>query len=115
MAKVAITQNRDIEQAIGEALGHLDVEPLVRDKLVAVKPNETWASREDVTAVTQPDSLRAVLRYVKRFKPRQLVVTGGAGAGETDEIFRITGMMDVVKAEGAEFFDHNRPPFKEIA
>jgi hypothetical protein len=29
-----------------------------------VKPNETWASHEDLTAITQPDSLRAVLRYI---------------------------------------------------
>jgi uncharacterized protein (DUF362 family) len=36
---------------------------------------------------------------------------GGAGAGETDEIFRIAGLMDVVQSEGAEFFDHNRPTF----
>jgi len=115
MTKVAITQNRDIKQAIAQALDHLEVERLVRNKLVAVKPNETWASREDLTAVTQPDTLRAVLTYVKRFNPKHLVVTGGAGAGETDEIMRLSGMMDVVKSEGAEFFDHNRPPFKEVA
>src|SRR5439155_21591171 len=115
MTKVAINQNRDIKQAIAQALDHLEVERLVRNKLVAVKPNETWASREDLTAVTQPDTLRAVLTYVKRFNPKHLVVTGGAGAGETDEIMRLSGMMDVVKSEGAEFFDHNRPPFKEVA
>jgi hypothetical protein len=34
--------------------------------------------------VTQPDTLRAVLRYVQRFGPRELIVTGGAGAAETE-------------------------------
>jgi uncharacterized protein (DUF362 family) len=87
---------------------------LVRGKIVAVKPNETWASAEDTTGVTQPDTLRAVLRAMKRFGPRELVVTGGAGAAETDEVFRIAGLMDVVEAEGATFFDHNRPPFIEV-
>ena len=24
------------------------------------------------------------------------------------------GLMDVVEQEGAEFFDHNRPPFQEV-
>jgi uncharacterized protein (DUF362 family) len=43
-----------------------------------------------------------------------LVVTGGAGAAETDEVFRIAGLMDVVEQEGAVFFDHNRPPFTEV-
>jgi uncharacterized protein (DUF362 family) len=115
VATVAITQDRqEIGRAIDDALKHIDLEPLVRGKLVAVKPNETWASAEDTTGVTQPDALRAVLRAVNRFEPRELVVTGGAGAAETDEVFRVSGMMEVVEQEGANFFDHNRPPFSEI-
>jgi uncharacterized protein (DUF362 family) len=114
MASVVITQDKRIEKAVAEALGHLDLEPLVRGKLVAVKPNDTWASAEDKTGVTQPDTLRAVLRYIKRFGPEELVVTGGAGAAETDEVFRTAGLMEVVEAEGATFFDHNRPPFESV-
>src|SRR5918999_3577437 len=67
-----------------------------------------------VSGVTQADTLRAVLRAVKRFGPRELVVSGGAGAAETEDVFRYTGMLDVVREEGAEFFDHNRRPFTEI-
>jgi uncharacterized protein (DUF362 family) len=113
-ATVAITQNFDIGQAIAKALDEIDVDPLVRGKSVAVKNNETWASKDDKTGVTQPDTLRAVLRYLKRYDPREIVVTGGSGAGETDEIFRLVGLMDVVEEEGATFFDHNRPPFESI-
>jgi uncharacterized protein (DUF362 family) len=115
MVAVAITQNSVIEQATTEALHHLDLEALIRGKRVAVKPNDTWASAEDTTAVTQPDSLRTVLRYVQRFRPRELIVTGGAGAAETEEVFRLAGLMDVVTQEGATFFDHNRPPFTAVA
>lgn len=114
MASVVITQNKQIEKAVAEALGQIDLEPLVRDRAVAVKPNETWASREDKTGVTQPDTLRALLRHIKRFGPRELIVTGGAGAAETDEVFRVAGLMEVVKREGAVFFDHNRPPFMSV-
>ena len=115
MATVAVTQDlEDIGRAIDEALRHLPLERLVHGKLVAVKPNETWASKDDVSGVTQADTLRAVLRAVKRFGPRELVVSGGAGAAETEDVFRYTGMLDVVREEGAEFFDHNRPPFTEI-
>ncbi len=115
MATVVITQNRDaIEEAINEALDHIELDPLVRGKLVAVKPNDTYASPEDTTGVTQPDTLRAVLRYLKQFDPRELVVTGGAGAAETEDVFRIVGLMDVVEQEGAVFFDHNRPPFTAV-
>jgi uncharacterized protein (DUF362 family) len=114
MVTVAITHHDDIGRAIKEALGHLQIEPLIHRKLVAVKPNETWASKTDTTGVTQPDTLRAVLRYLKQYEPRELVVSGGAGAAETDEVFRAAGLMDVVEQEGAVFFDHNRPPFTSV-
>jgi uncharacterized protein (DUF362 family) len=114
MAVVVITRNDDIDAAIAEALGHIDLEPLVRGRLVAVKPNETWASPEDRTGVTQPDTLRAVLRRIKRFGPRELIVSGGSGAARTDEVFRVAGLMEVVEQEGATFFDHNLPPFTEV-
>jgi uncharacterized protein (DUF362 family) len=114
MSAVVITRNGSIERAVADAFGHLPLESLVRDKVVAVKPNETYATADDTTGVTQPDTLRAVLQEVKRFGPRELVVTGGSGAAETDEVFRIAGLMDVVEEEGVEFFDHNRPPFTEV-
>ncbi|MEW6159963.1 MAG: DUF362 domain-containing protein [Verrucomicrobiota bacterium] len=114
MSKVAITQHAEIGRAISEALGHLDLEPLVRGKIVAVHPNDTWASAQDLTAVTRPDSLRATIRCLKQLGPKQLIITGGAGAAETDEVFRLSGMMAVVQAEQVEFFDHNRPPFQEV-
>jgi len=113
-AVVAVTQDMAIERAIAEALTYLPLEGLVRGKLVAVKPNETWASPEDTTGVTQADTLRAVLRALKRLEPRELVVSGGAGAAETEEVFRYAGLMDVIEHEGARFFDHNRPPFVSV-
>src|SRR5689334_2584647 len=115
MATVVITHDAaNIEHAIAEALGQIDLAALVRGKLVAVKPNETSASAEDKSGVTQPDTLRAVLQAVKRAQPRELVVSGGSGAGETEDILRVSGMLDVLRAEGVELFDHNRPPFKEV-
>lgn len=117
MVAVVITQDKkNIEKAVTTALDPLQqqIESLVRGKLVAIKPNETWASPQDKTGVTQPDTLRAVLRYIKRFQPRELVVSGGAGAAETEDVFRIAGLMEVVEQEGAQFFDHNRPPFTEV-
>lgn len=115
MATVAITQNlASIGPAIVDALDLLALEPLIAGRRVAIKPNETWASEADTTAVTQPDTLRAVIRQVKSYGPRELIVSGGAGAGETDDIFRIAGLMNVIEEEGVQFFDHNRPPFTRV-
>lgn len=114
MTDVVITHDQRIEHAIAAALVHLPLERLVSGRYVAVKPNETWASAEDTTGITQPDTLRAVLRAVKAHGPRQLVVSGGAGAAETADVFRLGGLMDVVESEGVEFVDHNRPPFVSV-
>lgn len=115
MVDVAIAQNDAIEIAIDQALGQLDLEPLIRDRLVAVKPNETATPEDDTSGVTQADTLRAVLRRLKRYSPREVVVTGGSGAAETEDVMRLTGMLDVVREEGAEFVDHNRGPFLEVS
>src|SRR5918992_3498504 len=114
MTDVVITHNERIEEAITAALQHVPLATLVKDRRVAIKPNETWASEDDTSGITQPDTLRAVLREVKRHHPRALIVTGGAGAAETEHVFRIGGLMDVVEELGAEFVDHNRPPFVSV-
>lgn len=117
MATVVITQDRNsIGRAIDEALGKIpQLAELVHDKRVAIKPNETYADQKDKTGVTQPDTLRAVIQHVKRFAPRELILTGGSGAAKTDDVFRAAGLMDVVEQEGAQFVDHNLPPFKEVS
>ena len=115
MPDVVITLNRsDIGAAIDDALDAIALEPLVAGKRVAVKPNDTWASKEDKAGITQPDTLRAVLRHIDRFGPRELIVTGGSGAAETGDVFRDGGLMDVVQEIGAAFVDHNRPPFVSV-
>lgn len=111
---VSIAQDDEISRSIEQCLGLLPLEDLLAGRMVAIKPNETWASRRDTTGVTQADTLRAVVRFVKRFAPRRLVVTGGAGAARTDDVFKITGLMDVIAEERVEFFDHNLEPFTEV-
>jgi uncharacterized protein (DUF362 family) len=111
---VIIAHSQTIDDAIAAALGHVPLQSLVAGRRVAVKPNETWASKDDTTGITQPDTLRAVRRAVKRHERRELIMTGRAGAAETEEVFRVGGLMDVVREEGAEFFDHNRAPFVSV-
>ncbi|MGQ9676219.1 MAG: DUF362 domain-containing protein [Chloroflexota bacterium] len=112
MATVAIAQNDDIAQALEEALSYFDLDPLFRGKLVAIHPNDTYATPTDTTAVTQPDTLEAAIRYVKRFGPRHIVISGGSGSRyTTDEVFQNSGMIEVVQREGVEYFDHNRGPY----
>ncbi|HOG45078.1 MAG TPA: DUF362 domain-containing protein [Anaerolineae bacterium] len=115
MSTVAITRDTEfIGQAIFDALNALDLEDLFTNRLVAIKPNDTAATPDDISGVTHADSLQAVIRFVKGFNPRHIVVSGGAGASITEDVFNYTGMMEVIRREGVEFFDHNQGPFEEV-
>jgi uncharacterized protein (DUF362 family) len=114
-SRVSIASSDDIVTAITGALDKLEgLSELFVGRHVAVKPNETWASAYDLTACTQADTVRALIRFIKGYYPKKITVTGGAGAGETGEVFRLLGIDTVIKDEGVEFFDHNRPPFRQV-
>lgn len=114
MTSVALTHHTEIGPAMEEALNFLPADRLLRNKIVAIHPNDTTATEEDTSAVTQADTLEAAIRYVKRFQPRELIVSGGSGASETDEVFRITGMDRVIEKEQVRYVDHNKPPFATV-
>jgi uncharacterized protein (DUF362 family) len=103
----------DIAKAIEESLARVPLEDF-RDKLVAIKPNDTTATADDKTACTQADTLRATIRFVKALKPRSIVVTGGAGKMETGDVFKVMGYDEVIASEGVDWFDHNKAPFVPV-
>jgi len=114
-SKVAISHNALIENAIIESCGLLgDLSALFMGKHVAIKPNDTWASPSDLTACTQADTVRAVIRYVKRFNPSDITISGGSGAAETSDVFHYLGIDKVIEEERVNFFDHNKGPFQAV-
>src|SRR5919199_1945729 len=113
-AEVLIARDDRIETAVEQALRPLQLGDLVRGQVVAVKPNETAIEGGETTGITQPDTLRAVLSHLKELAPRRLVVSGGSGAGETAEVLEASGMLEVIREEGVELVDHNRPPFETV-
>lgn len=108
---VALTQNQDIKKSLGKALGYLSLEKIISGKRVVIKPNDTWASEKDKTAVTQPEVLDKVLDELEKFYPKELVVVGGSGSKKSWQVFEISGMADVIKNKGVQFVDLNQPPY----
>ncbi|MFO0890799.1 MAG: DUF362 domain-containing protein [Isosphaeraceae bacterium] len=106
-------QPGNTEKAITEALGELSLDDF-RGKVVAIKPNDTTARPDDKTACTQADSLRATIRFIKTLHPKSIVVSGGAGAMKTEDVFTVLGYPEVIASEGVEWFDHNQPPFHAV-
>ena len=114
MSIVTIIDNLDVAQAIRQALDPLPLDDLFTGKIVGVKPNETFASEKDLTASTCGAELAPLLAYIRERQPKRLIAAGGAGGSETDDVFRLCGMMDVVEQQGVEFLDLNRPPFVSV-
>ncbi len=54
------------------------------------------------------------IQYIKRLHPKSIVVTGGAGKMNTDEVFKVLGFFEVIESEGVEWFDHNKAPFVPV-
>ncbi|KMQ52274.1 Iron-sulfur cluster-binding protein [Chitinispirillum alkaliphilum] len=113
---VSVSHSEIPEIGLKGALDNIShLEDIFKGKHVAIKPNETWASAQDLTACTQSDTLKAVIGYVKQFKPKKITVTGGSGGAKTEQIFSLLGFNHVIEKEGVEFFDHNKPPFEKVA
>ncbi|NLL14994.1 MAG: DUF362 domain-containing protein [Fibrobacter sp.] len=114
--KVAISSKPQLDQSIEEACDLLgDLSDIIKGKHVAIKPNDTWASPSDLTPCTQADTLRGTIRYIKRFSPSKITVSGGSGAAQTEDVFRYLGLDKVIEEENVSFFDHNRPPFIPVS
>jgi uncharacterized protein (DUF362 family) len=112
---VGICNDMDAGNSIPMVLGMIgNMRDFIEGKHVAIKPNDTWASPQDRTGCTQPDTLEAVIRCVKQSDPKKITVTGGSGAAETGDVFRIVGLDKVIDKESVEFVDHNRPPFADV-
>ena len=103
----------DVEKAITTALTEIALDDF-KDKVVAIKPNDTTAKSSDKTACTQADTLRATIQFVKNLHPKRIVVSGGSGDMDTEDVFKILGYFEVIESEGVEWFDHNKAPFVAV-
>ena len=102
--KVAISSKPQLDQSIEEACDLLgDLSDIIKGKHVAIKPNDTWASPSDLTPCTQADTLRGTIRYIKRFSPSKITVSGGSGAAQTEDVFRYLGLDKVIEEENVSF------------
>lgn len=110
---VALIHDKNVKKGIVQALDSLgNLSSLFENRNVAVKPNDI--SPHDVKACTQPDSLKTVIKYVKKFNPKKITVVGGSGDDKTMNTFKAVGLDKVIKEENAEFFDLNQRPFETV-
>jgi len=73
---------------------------------VVLKPNGGHAAPPESAVCTSPDVLQAVIREVKKARPKRIIVAEAAAIGcDTTQCFEVSGLMAVVQEEGVEFVD----------
>lgn len=112
---ISISKNENESAAIEECLRILQCENIIKsDDVVVITPNWVQQKKPESAIVVGPESLRTVIRFVKRQNPKRVVVATGSGDKETSEIMNFVGFDKVIKDEGAEFIDLNHGPFSRI-
>jgi uncharacterized protein (DUF362 family) len=112
---VSIAKGKAEQQSIIEGLEMLPVDKIIKegDKVV-ITPNWVNGKAPETGTVVGPESLRELIQYVKRFKPREVVVATGSGGEDTKSIFKKIGYDLIINDEQVEFIDLNYGPYTEI-
>lgn len=105
---VAIAKEDSIQASVTkvfELLGGV-TNMIKKGETVVLKPNAGHAAPPESAVCTNPETLRAVIREVKKAQPYRIVVAESAAIGcDTMECFEVSGMAKVAEEEGVELYD----------
>ena len=104
---VAIAKEGDIQASVTKVFDLLGgvTNMIKKGETVVLKPNAGHAAPPESAVCTNPETLRAVIREVKKAQPYRIVVAESAAIGcDTMECFEVSGMAKVAE-EGVELYD----------
>ena len=108
---VALAHSKDVQANVTRVFDLLGgVTNLIRQgTTVVLKPNAGHAAPPEFAVCTHPETVRAVIREVKKAKPRRIVIAESAAVGcDTVECFEACGITKVAQEEGVELYDIKR-------
>jgi uncharacterized protein (DUF362 family) len=112
---VSITKSENEQQSIVDSLNNLPMKDIIQegDKVV-ITPNWVNAKAPSTGTVVGPETLRTLIKYVKRFNPKEIIIATGSGGEETESIFHKVGYDNIIKEEAVTFVDLNYGPYMEL-
>ncbi|QHQ61696.1 DUF362 domain-containing protein [Anaerocolumna sedimenticola] len=114
-AFVSITKNESEQKSLTEALDLLPVKDIIRGgEVVVITPNWVNEKPPETGTVVGPYTLQELIKYVKRFNPKEIIVATGSGGKETGTIFKNIGYDKIIEAEQVQFIDLNYGPYTEL-
>ncbi|MHA1273139.1 MAG: DUF362 domain-containing protein, partial [Promethearchaeota archaeon] len=105
--------NDDVESAVFQALELINAANLFKkpNLKILIKPNILLGKEPERAATTHPEVLKAVIKWLKQFNPKRIIVAESSGTfkrGATLEAFEKSGIKDV-----CEKFDVEWVPFEK--
>ncbi len=96
----------DVKTAVFSALHAIGADHVMnkRDMVVLIKPNVLMEKPPESAATTHPAVVRAVIQWVKQFRPARIYVadsSNGFAPGRTKRSLRVSGIQAVCDEEGA--------------
>lgn len=84
-----------------------------KDDVVLIVPN--WVNDKKINpkdgVVVGPDTLKAIIKWVKKHNPKKIIVGSGSGNGDTLSVMEKVGYDQVLKEEDIKFIDFNSGPY----
>jgi uncharacterized protein (DUF362 family) len=102
---VSIAKGEDIEKLVHEVLAPLGgVKSMIRAKsTVVIKPNGGHAAPAESSVNTNPELVAAVIREVRKAKPKEIIVAEASAIGcDTMECLEASGILKAAEAAGAD-------------
>lgn len=114
-ADIGIVRNDNESQAVNEALGLIEADNLIKDSdVVVITPNWVQPKAPNTADVVGTETLRNIIRFVKKNNPKRIVIATGSAGKSTVETMKEVGYEKIIAEEGVEFVDLNHGPFIRI-
>ena len=105
---VALAHGLDVQENVTRVFDMMGgaakrIEP---NSTVVHKPTAGHAAPPEFAVCTHPETVRAVIREVKKANPKRIVIAEAAAVGcDTDECYEACGIAAVAREEGVELVD----------
>lgn len=112
---IGICKNDNESLAIEESLRLIQADNLINNKdVVVITPNWVQPNDPKTADIVGAESLRCIIRFVKKNNPCRIVVATGSAGENTSEILKDVGYEKIILQEQVEFVDLNHGPFIRI-